>query len=232
MKRGIMILGFVVFQIVMIASIDLSAEVIKDAPRDLLPAAEKIISEKFENPLWQKEAFPPYFQPWDDFTDFKLGKPFPQYKLHMDVIYKLENSSDFVDSMKFLVWLVPIYLGEEEEPRTFLGVKKKDDGNWYFGGMGGDPQHLILARKNWPIDEGYKHASLICTIKVPLIMLEKDNELQFYYYRNDDGGERIFGISKQNNGSYPIFSKEYLINNVKSDERYINKESVLKLVEN
>jgi hypothetical protein len=55
----------------------LSADVILKPPEDLLSVAEKILTEKFENHSdYYKEGLP-YFNEWNNLTNFRLGEPVP-----------------------------------------------------------------------------------------------------------------------------------------------------------
>lgn len=220
MKKRIVILVIAVTQIVVLTSLSLSMGVIKETPDDLLPAAEKILRETFQKFIMIKRGVSPYFQAWEDLMDFRLGEPIPSYKLHMDIIYGLKDNDDFKDALEFLVWDIPIYLGDEEMPRTLLGVNRDSDGKWRFARMGRYAQHIVKARKSWPAEEGYRHADIFGSTGILMIMLEKDGQLQFYFY-GDEWGERIFGISKNEDGSYPLFSRDYLIKVVKSDRKYM-----------
>ena len=101
----------------------------------------------------------------------------------------------------------------ETEPRTNFIPRKNDDGEWIFTGMGGNPQPMYRAREKWPIKEGYKHAKIAFNhTNVLLIMIENNDLLQFWYFNDDyNAGDRIFSLSRNEDGSWPVFSRDYLI---------------------
>lgn len=196
-----------------------AAEIRNEPPEDLLPAANKILKNRFQSESWKKEAFPPYFHPDDDFMDFKLGQPITYYKIHLDKLYNLEDKSKFKETLEFLGWLIPIYLGDENKPRTVFCIKKGNGHKWKYASMGGYTTAIDQARNIWPIQEGYDHAkAIVSRMKVPLIILEKNTKIQFYY--PGENGERIFGISKNNEGYYPLFSLEDLIRVASNNPQY------------
>jgi len=194
----------------------LFAQVIPKPPEDMLPAAEKLLAQHFDKSSESLRENLPYFHKLDILSDFRLGEPFPLYKLHIDKVYALDDMGDFKEALEFLVWKVPIYLGSvETEPRTYFGTKINDGGEWRLAGMGGDPQHMCRAREAYPIEAGYRHAKInFNTSNISLIMLEKDSKLQFLYFY-DTGGNRIFELTRNEDGSWPIFSRDYLIDLVK-----------------
>ena len=137
MKKRVVILWILVIQIAMVTSLSCSAGVIKDVPEDLLPAAEKILSEDFNKSSHEYIKNLSYFHPGDNLMDFRLGEPYPRYGLNMNIVYDLKENSNFKDALEFGLWKVPIYIGDEKKPRTMLGVRKKNDGKWHYAGIGG-----------------------------------------------------------------------------------------------
>ena len=131
MKKKVVILWVLVIQIAMFTSLSCSAGVIKEVPEDLLPAAEKILEIKFDRSRqWYLSMS--YFQPEDNLMDFRLGVPYPCYQFKMKDIYYLKDKKNFENIIKFRIWSVPIYLGNEKEPRTKFNMKKDSDGKWLF----------------------------------------------------------------------------------------------------
>jgi hypothetical protein len=106
-----------------------SAGVIKEVPEDLLPAAEKILSEEFNKNAYNYKNNLSYFQPEDNLMDFRLGEPYPFYQLNLKDIYYLKDKNNFENIIQFRGWSVPIYLGNEKEPRTRVTIKKIVMGN-------------------------------------------------------------------------------------------------------
>ncbi len=228
MKNRVVVLWIIVIQIAMVTSLSCSAGVIKEVPEELLPTAEKILSERFSaDPQWYVEGMS-YFRAGDNLMDFRLGEPYPKYALDGLKIYRLEDNTEFLETLEFLSWRLPIYLDDEKEPRTVLSVKKNGDDNWVYTGMGGNAQNMFETRKLWPAEKGYRQAMvLVSGLKVPLIMLEKDNKLQFYYFRSNDWAERLFGIYRNSDGYYPLFSKDHLIEKIKGNkERFEEREGL------
>ena len=209
-----LLIGVVVLMVLLNDS--LLAQVIPKPPEDMLPAAEKLLATEFDNCSESLRENLPYFHKLDILSDFRLGEPFPLYKLHIDKVYAIEDMDDFKEALEFLVWKVPIYLGSvETEPRTYFGTKINDGGEWRLAGMGGDPQHMCRAREAYPIEAGYRHAKInFNTSNISLILLEKDGNLQFLYF-DDTGGNRIFELTRNEDGSWPIFSRDYLVDLVK-----------------
>jgi len=227
-EKRVFVLGILVMQIAMFISLSCSAGVIKEVPEDLLPAAEKILIKKFKSNTMQVKGFLPYFQPEDNLMDFRLGEPYPKYALDGLKIYRLKDNTEFLEALEFLRWRLPIYLGDEKEPRTILSVKKNGEENWVYTGMGGYAQNMLEAKKLWPAEKGYSHAMILVSgLKVPLIMLEKDSKLQFYYFRSNNWAERLFGIYRNSDGYYPLFSKDHLIEKIKGNkERFEEREGL------
>ena len=205
--------------IIITPNVLLSADVIPKPPEDLLSVAEKILTEKFEKSSDSyKENFS-YFNEWDTLTNFRLDEPVPYFGLSINKVYELKELNDFAEALEFRGWNIPIYIGSvETEPRTRFFPRKNDDGEWIYTGMGGDSQPMYRAREKWPIKEGYKHAEIVLrNPNVILIMIENNDLLQFWY-SNDNGtaGDLIFCLSKNEDGSWPVFSRDYLIGLVKS----------------
>ena len=221
MKKKIVVLGILVIQIAMFTSLSCSAGVIKDVPEDLLPAAEKILSERFSiAPQWYKKVLS-YFQPEDNLMDFRLGEPYPYYQFKLKDIYYLKDKKNFENIIKFRGWYVPIYIGDEKEPRTMFTVRKKSDGKWHFAGLGGYPQPILEARERWPHEKGYRCAPF-CARRGPrkLIMIENSDTLRLYIYSQNSDEAEILGISKNSEGYYPLFPLDSLIGYVKNNKKY------------
>jgi len=196
------------------------SRVIKTIPDELIPGVKEFVTDFWAKRQKNQIERLPYLHPGDAFKDIRVGEPYPHYKLHMDILYGLEDHGNFEDALEIIHWRVPIYIGDEIRPRTLFFFRADDDNKWQRVGQGSDAQHIYQARERWPVESGYRHAQLFCTIpKIGLIMLELDDEIQFFFYF-DEGGERIFGISKGEDGYYPAFSKDHFMNIVKSTEKY------------
>jgi len=201
--------------------------VIKDTPEDLPPAAKKLLSEQFDKKLHTYIKNFPFFHPEDSLLDFRVGDPCPAYGLDVIKVYQLENKNNFEEALEFRAWNIPIYLGDEKEPRTLFRVRKESDGKWHYMGMGGRAQPLAEARENWPAEEGYKSAYLVTHPFRTLIMLEKADTLQIYIFSQDSVVAKFFGVSKNSDGFYPLFSRDHLIEHIKSKEKYSRKRTGL-----
>jgi hypothetical protein len=57
-------------------------------------------------------------------------------------------------------------------------------------------------------------------MKVSLIVLEKENQFYFYYPDHEEYGGKIFGLSKTDDGDYPLFSLDDFILAVKNNPQY------------
>jgi len=221
MKNRVVVLWIIVIQIAMVTSLSCSAGVIKEVPEDLLPAAEKILSERFSAyPQWYLD-FQPYFHHGDSLMDFRLGEPYPCYQFKMKDIYYLKEKEDFKNIVKFRIWSIPIYLSNEEEPRTKFNVKKNSDGKWRWAGIGGNPKPILEARERWLHKKGYRCAPFYAR-RGPrkLIIIENADTLRFYIYSQNSKTAEILGISKNSEGYYPQLSLDSLIGYVKNNKKY------------
>ena len=224
MKNIFVCLLFMIPLIIAVSFQMLSAEIIPITPEGLLSAAKIIMSERFGSDPQSYIESMPCFRPGDSLEDFRLGEPFPFYKLNQKAVYNLKDNNDFGNALTFRAWQMPLYLGDEDEPRALVIMKKTDDEKWRYAAMGGNPKDIHKARQLWPAEEGYRHATIVfSSTNIHLIMLEKDNKLQFCYY--GDGGERAFGLSRNEDGSWPVFTKDHLIRIVRSGKIDIGKKT-------
>jgi len=209
------------------------AGIIPNTPQGLVSSAEKILSKEFQKSSWRKNGFPHYIYPTDCFEDFKLGVPSPRYHLKMEVIEKMDDASSFADAIRFDVWEIPIYIGDEDEPRTMFRIRRNNSGNWWSPGnkIGGDPRHMCTARRKWPIEDGYRHAKMqFSNTDIFLIMVEKGGKLFFWDYQSNKAtGEEILGLVRNEDGTWPVFSRDYLIGLVKRDEIPIRRGTISEL---
>ena len=186
------------------------AQIIDSPTEQLLPTAREILADEFEKKGDSFRENLPYFYKWDILSDFRLGTPFPFYILHMKTLHKMKSIENIKEALEFRVWHIPIYLGSvEEEPRTQFHLRKNEEDEWRFSGMGGDPKHMLEAMESWPAEEGYRHARVkLDSMRLTLIMIEQYGKIYFYYYEKD--GERKFHLIMNEDGSWPLFSLEHL----------------------
>jgi len=222
--RMIIVLCFV-FQLLAIGSLESKAGIIKETPEGLTEAAEEILTEYFKSERMQTEGFPPYFYPEENLLDFSLGEPFPFYRLDIPVVYELENTEYFKKALILNGWYLPIYMGNETEPRTYLLVKKENDRKWRNISMGGTYQNINQAREKWPSKDGYLHALLTAeAFYLPrLIAVEKSGELNIFFFSQDSLLAKDFGLSRNDEGYFPAISIEKFTSHIKKDEKYERK---------
>ncbi|MFO7916127.1 MAG: tetratricopeptide repeat protein [Candidatus Krumholzibacteriales bacterium] len=193
--------------------------IMKNPPEDLLPEAEKVLGEHFRtNPDSYKQT--PYFNPEDDLMDFRLGDPYPAYHLDVRKVYRMEDTSDFKNALDFRSWNLPIYIGDEKNPRTIIRMKKYIDGKWYPGG-GGSAQPIVEVREKYPGEEGYKYAHLVSRSDLrEIFLIERDEEFEIYIPGQDSYKAGLFGLSKDSAGYYPAIPLDQLVGHIKSNWKY------------
>lgn len=184
------VLGVIVIITTAVASVSLSAGVLREPPEDLLLAAGTLVS------------------------GHRLGEPFTSYFLSIDTLCALQENENIGQALQFRLWHFPVFFGDREWPRVLINVRKESDGQWRIVGSSTGAQVIHRARKKWPPEEGYRHALLrLRGRNISLLMIEKDDDLQFwFYYDRDAGGDWIFGLSRSVDGSWPAFSKDHLVN--------------------
>lgn len=228
MKINIILLC-IFLQLITANLISAEAGIIKEAPEGLMEAAEEILRKYFSNLMKRKEYLPSYFHPDENILNFKLGEPLPLYRVLVKDIYLLQTPEDLHQKLTFSEWMFPIYIADEKQPRTLMGVTKGDEGElrfgaWCYAGMGGRAKHLTEARERYPADEGYRHA-LIRTYRgfysYKLILIEKDHDLFVFISSEDSDIADIFGVSKNKDGYYPLLSRDRFVREIKN--RDLNK---------
>lgn len=202
------------------------AGIIKNPPEDLLREAEKVLKEQFRtNPDSYKET--PYFNPEDDLMDFRLGEPCPAYQLDVQKVYRMEDTGGFKNALDFRSWNLPIYIADEENPRTIIRMKKHTDGKWYQGG-GGSGRPVIEVREKYQGEEGYKYALLVTRSDLrEMFLIERDEELEIYIPGQDSYKAGLFGLSKDSAGYYPAIPLDQLVDYIKDNWKYSGRQKGL-----
>jgi len=195
-------------------------------PEVLLREAEKVLEEHFSTtPDSYKET--PYFNPEDDLMDFRLGAPYPAYHLDVQKVYRMENTDNFRNALDFRSWNLPIYIGNEMNPRTIIRMRKYNDGKWYQGG-GGSAKPAVEVMEKYPCGKGYKYALLVTRSDLrEIFFIERDEVLEIYIPRQDSYKAELFGISKDSDGYYPAMPLDQLFNYIKSNWKYSGREKGL-----
>ena len=140
------ILLLVLFIALQVGAQDVPQEVVQAADEGL-PVFLSLITPS------QMEDFG--FSENDNLDDAVLGRPFQQYLIYnADVIHYKDGDTIYDVLTEPIMWHFPVMIGDES--KCLLGVDKIDD-NWEAVSIGAAllAQRVDLARRVWPILEGY-----------------------------------------------------------------------------
>ena len=216
------IVGYLLVILILILSAQLKAQkIIPVVPDTLLSAVAALFSREYESLGWEEKGYLDYITKSDTITDFYFGMPCPKFLLDIFRAANLEDDDTFWDCLELFRWYIPLYRRtDESESRTYLLVKNNDDGQLIFAGIGIglESRHIARAKKNWPEEDEYRHALVTFYKHGELIMLEKGSDLKFFLYEDDDeGGKYMYNLTRNKDGSWPLFSKNRLLKRFKGD---------------
>lgn len=156
--------------------------------------------------------------PSDRVEDLKLGTPYPIYLLKRDDLSQLEVGK-FNDILILSHWVVPIFF--RDDPR-FLLFLRNIDGAWKRVNAGGNPKPMLDAMERWKQSEGWEHSYVNTPWGLDFIMLEREGKIHLYSFR--DRNARLFHISRDEDGWYPLLTVPYVVSRIKESERpYLEK---------
>ncbi len=222
MKRKWITILIVAFQLAIFLSLSSTAGIIKDTPADLLSEADRLLWQQLKTSFFQKQGFHPYIQPDEIKLGIRLGKPCPKYAVKLEKIFTVIDQNDLMEALTFKLWSIPIYIGDEKEPRVYAWMRKvedypdlakllKDDEQWSLQ-VGGSHKQISEVRKRYPASEGYNHAIVgLGYTYGDIMMVEKSNTVQFYIFSEKTYLAEKYKISKNSEGYYPLISLDHFI---------------------
>ncbi|HUV36088.1 MAG TPA: hypothetical protein VMX58_04025 [Patescibacteria group bacterium] len=200
---------------VCVAAIDGAAE--RHMPSDLLDAARsEAIS--FVTVMRERLITDGTIDRSDELDDLKLGTPYPKYLLRREDLPRLDPGN-FKEVLVQSHWVVPVFFGEN--PR-FLLYLRECDGEWKSVDAGGDPTPMLDAMRRWKQSDGFELSYVKAPWGPDFIMIERKGVISLYSFR--ERNERLFGISRDENGMYPLLTVPFVVSRIKESERaYLEK---------
>ena len=163
----------------------------QDAPPEVIQVAEE------ELPYWLSLITPSSMEEFgfsedDDLDDAVLGRPFLEYLIHKREVLNYREGHTIYDVLTgSSEWCFPIMIGDES--KCILKVTMMDN-NWDVVAIGGAiiAKWVGLARKVWPISEGYDPLFVKCWtvgtyyFSVPQVDVYNLTQLDYYPIESEE----------------------------------------------
>ena len=149
----------------------------------------------------------------DDLDDLKLGTPYPKYLLRREDLPRLDPDN-FKEVIVQSHWVIPVFFGEN--PRFLLYLRELD-GEWKYVNAGGNPAPMLDAMRRWKESDGFELSYVKAPWGPDFIMIERKGEISLYSFRERNA--RLFSISKDENGMYPLLTVPFVVSRIKESER-------------